>query len=137
TYETKTADKPAVTYFAVPQGGAKPTEGYTAAVWLEPGSTDTATRVTFGQKKSGKEVDISGRVAAASADGKRVTVEVGSKKKGEDQKIDIQLTPKTSITFSSVQKNGARPAEGQSVQISLVPGSKDVAATANFSGEKD
>src|SRR5262249_23763852 len=77
--EIKLGDKTAVTYFGVPQGGAKPTEGYPAAVWLEPGSIDSAARVTFGQKKSGKEVDISGRVATVSADGKRITIEVGSK----------------------------------------------------------
>src|SRR5262249_47885843 len=106
--EIKIGDKTAITYFGVGTDGAKPTEGYAAAVWLEPGSADAAARVTFGQKKGMKEPDVAGRVAAVAADGKHVTITVGSKKKGEDaQNINIQLTPKTNLTFSSVNKGGA------------------------------
>ena len=34
-----------ITYHGVGPDGAKPTEGYHARVWLQEGSTDTATKV--------------------------------------------------------------------------------------------
>src|SRR5262249_10560109 len=45
--EVKVAGTTEVTYHGVGQDGAKVTEGYHARVWLQEGSTDTATKVMF------------------------------------------------------------------------------------------
>jgi RNA polymerase sigma factor (sigma-70 family) len=51
--EIKFNDKTEIVFHGVGPGGAKPTEGQLAQVWLEEGSKDTAARVLFGAAVGG------------------------------------------------------------------------------------
>ena len=55
----KLSDKVSATYNGVASGGAKPTEGYFAQVWLQDGSKDTAATVVFnGPESAGRAGDL-------------------------------------------------------------------------------
>ena len=131
-------DKTILAFHGVGKGGAKMTEGYMAAVSLEDGSKDTAALVDFygaepARRRDEKGPDVTGRAVAAAKDGSAVTVEVPSRKRGDDtETIEIKLTG-TAIGFHNVVLGGAQIEAGQRVQIWLADGSKDTAGRAAFS----
>jgi len=54
TREIRFTDKTIVMYQGAGPGGAKPTEGYFAQVWLEEGAKDAADRVMMGATVAGR-----------------------------------------------------------------------------------
>jgi RNA polymerase sigma factor (sigma-70 family) len=129
-----------VSYDQVGPGGAKPTAGYTARVWLKEGSDDTAERVSFLGFDPNRRTALMGRVNAVAEDGKSFTLQAvfgmeDLRETGvQSAPVEIKLTPQTQVTFSGVGVDGARPAVGDRAQVSLVSGSKDTAARVHFTG---
>jgi RNA polymerase sigma factor (sigma-70 family) len=135
----------ATTYFSVPAGGAKPTEGYNAQVWKSADAkNEFAASIQFsaGKKDGFKgapaiQPELNGTVVAVADGGKQITVEVHSKVKGEQPtRTDIRLTDKTETTFSGVGPDGAKPEQGQTAQVWLEGGTKDSAIRIYF-GDKN
>ncbi len=134
TIEIKLAIKTMLNYANVVKGGAKPTAGYSADVWLERGSKTVAAQVNFrgGSPEGGRIVkggSISGTIAAVGDGGKVITLQTPPKERGgEPTKTDIKIDAKTHITYSNVSLAGEKLTEGYSASVSLVEGSKDTAA---------
>ncbi len=130
-----------VSYDQVGPGGAKPTAGYTARVWLKEDSEDTAERVNFlGHDQARRATQLMGQVTALAEDGRSFTlqptfpVQELNRTGAPSGPVEVKLTPQTQITFSGVGPDGARPMVGDNAQVSLVSGSKDTAARVRFSG---
>ncbi|HJZ57036.1 MAG TPA: RNA polymerase sigma factor [Gemmataceae bacterium] len=142
TASIRVTDKSAVTYSFIARGATKPTAGYQAEVWLEPGSKDTAARVNFigteGRPERGvpeKQPDASGTVSAVAKDLKAFTVEVQPRVRGEGTtKREIKIDDKTQFVYRSVGPDGDKPTEGYRVQVWLADGSKDTAAKVTLTG---
>jgi hypothetical protein len=136
----KLTDKTDASYDQVGPGGAKPTAGYTARVWLEDGSADTAERVSFlGRGLNRPPPPLLGRVMAVAEDGRSFTMQATfpldevTRTGVQSKPMEIKLTPQTQITFRGVGPDGARLTVGDQAQVSLVSGSKDTAARVSFS----
>jgi hypothetical protein len=87
-------DKTQQVYFQVGPNGAKPTVGYTAAVYLVQGSKNAAARVMFTGIQS-LQRSLAGRLGAVSADHKIMTLEVPNLRCGESRemrKLDLKIT---------------------------------------------
>ncbi len=112
----KTDDKTHITYNGVGPNGAKPTDGYTATVWLADGSKDTASFVTFTGSESGRRgADVTGTLVVARRDAKSITVELrgGRDERGAEPKQEtVSFDEKTVITFSNVGPGDAKPTAG-------------------------
>ncbi|HZY88476.1 MAG TPA: hypothetical protein VFE78_26880, partial [Gemmataceae bacterium] len=121
------------TYDQVGPGGARPTAGYTARVWLKEDSKDTAERVSFsGLDRPRRPALMAGRVTAVAEDGRSFTMQELNRTGAQSGPVEIKLTPQTQITFNGVGPDGARPTVGDDAQVSLVSGSKDTAASVRF-----
>lgn len=139
TVEVKITIKTILTYSNVPKGGTKPTEGYSAAVWFEKGSKDTAAGISFdGADRADRgrivqKPDGAGKVVGLSKDGKRITLEIPPVARRDADavatRVDYKIDDKTQITYQNVGPGGDRPAEGQFARVWLADGSKDTAAT--------
>ncbi len=120
----KLGEKATATYNGVGTNGAKLTEGYIAQVWLQDGSKDVATSVSFnGPEPAGRGGDVSGVVASIAKDGKSVEISlVGvrgerGERGAEPKKVTIPFDLKTILSFSNVAKDGATLAAGQRITV--------------------
>jgi hypothetical protein len=120
-----------IVYSGVPKDAQRPTVGYHATVWLAEGSADVVARVRLVVK----EAVLTGVVAAVSADGKTVTLDLGPGKPGAPTQVEIKIVGGTKLVYREVEK-GERPTVGYFAQVWLQPGSKDTAAGITFSGKK-
>jgi RNA polymerase sigma factor (sigma-70 family) len=144
TINVEITDKTVVAYNYIGRGGAKPTEGYDAEVWLERGSMDKAGRVHFlgheerparGAVNVDKEPDRAGRVIAAAPDGKTFTLEVPGKNRGDaPTKWEVKVDDKTRFLLRNVGPDGDKPVVGSVVQVWLADGSQDTAAKVSITG---
>ncbi len=140
--EVQVTDKSSVFYSNIAHGGAKPTEGYYADVWLEPGSKDTAARVSFrGEEGVSRDrtpeppTDAAGAVVAVAKDGKSITVEPPAAARGETPtRQEIQIDDKTHIVYVTVGPDGDKPTEGYQALVWLAAGSKGTAGKVIFRG---
>src|SRR5262249_46010499 len=73
-----------------------------------------------------------GRVAGVSGDGKVLTVEIPPAKDEEPVQTEIKLTDATRESYHGVAVDGARPREGDLVQVWLAEGAQDTAARGGF-----
>jgi hypothetical protein len=129
--EVKLGEQTKVLYFGFEKGADKPAVGQAVAVLLAKDSPGSVTLVVFGEK----EPALTGRVAAVSADGKRLTLEVFSKTK-EPEKAEVTLTDKTRLSYSGVDEDGEKPTVGYGARVWLKPGSKDTATEVQFATKK-
>jgi RNA polymerase sigma factor (sigma-70 family) len=101
--------------------------GNGVAVWLQEGSRDTAATVQANLAR--RTPDVQATIAAISADGKTLTLEI--RKRGEETstKIDIKLTDKTEIEFAGIDRAEEKKLTvGYNAAVWLQDGSKDTAA---------
>jgi len=142
-----------VVYFGVAPGGAAPTEGYRASVWLD-GAVAKAIVFDAAAGKEKKGPDISSAIVAVSADGKRITITAQPKAKGEkgekidkadkvekekpeERQIDIS---EAKVIFNNVHPGQAKPAEGYQAQIWVdpqAPGSATMVILGPGKGKND
>jgi hypothetical protein len=85
------------------------------------------------EKGKGKPADLSGKVVGVSGNGKVLTVQPSPMKGEGAAKTEIKLTDATKESYHGVAADGARPAEGHSVQVWLAEGSRDTADRVRFS----
>jgi RNA polymerase sigma factor (sigma-70 family) len=136
TLEVRLTNKTIQTFSFINKGGAKPTEGYLAEVWLERGSKDLAAQVNFigeaPQPARGvvdKAPDTTGKIVGVAKDGKTFSVGVPSRGRGEEvDKREFKIDDKTDFSYRTVGPDGDKPTEGDVVQVWLMDGSKDTAA---------
>lgn len=91
--------------------------------------------------------DISGRVVEASADGSQITIETGkgSKSKSPDGEIVktaptntiIKVPGAAKVTFNAIGPDGDKPTVGYGASVWLETGSKDTAASVQYSGTEN
>jgi len=116
-------------FSGVAPGGATPTQGYRATVWLDGAAAKT---VVFDATKERKGADLSSQVLYVSPDGRRVTLVIAPKNKGdqpEEREIDIAAAK---IILNNVHPGQAKPAEGYQAQIWLDPTAPGTATVAMF-----
>jgi hypothetical protein len=130
--EIKLTDKTRALFHGIGPGGAMPAEGYTALVWLEKGSKDTAAQVVFRGGAEERAQEFTGKVVGVAADGKGVTVEVAERRGTEVRTVDVKCTDHTEIVYNGVGPDGARPTKGYSARVRLEEGSKDTAGQVVF-----
>jgi RNA polymerase sigma factor (sigma-70 family) len=112
-----------------PQGIAKKKDKM-----LKPPPTADGKR--DGTKSPDSQV-FSARVVALSADGKRLTLELPRRRKGERAaRIDVKLSGKTKALFFDVGRGEARPAKGYRAKVWLEKGSTNRAARVHFTGKQ-
>jgi ferric-dicitrate binding protein FerR (iron transport regulator) len=123
-----------LSYVNVPLKGEKPTIGYQSLVWLAAGETDNAASVIFkGSSPPSPRPDLIGRVAAISADGKEVTLEVQGQG-GRSAQRTIRLDSKTKTSFALMPFFQEVPRVGQQGTVWLSSGSRDLAVRITFRG---
>jgi RNA polymerase sigma factor (sigma-70 family) len=140
--DVRVTGKSLVLYSWIAKGGSKPTEGYSAEVWLERGSKDEVARVAFEghepRPERGvpeKQPEWNGKVAAAAADGKSFTVEVAPMVRGAAAaKQEIKIDDKTQVTYLSVGPDGEKPSVGHLARVWLADVTKENAARVVFRG---
>jgi RNA polymerase sigma factor (sigma-70 family) len=101
--------------------------GHPVMVWLQEGSTDTASVVQANLQR--RNPDVTGTIAAVSADGQVITLDV--RKRGEEQptRTEIKLTDKTEIDFAGTDKAEEKKLTvGYAAAVWLQEGSNDTAA---------
>jgi hypothetical protein len=137
--EAKTADfrifdKAEVTYRGVGLNGAKPTEGYQATIWVQPGAPDVIVKANFVVVESSRQGRgfLSGKVAGVSKDGKEITLELPPDRSGQARQAVVKLTDKSVLTFAYTGKEGAKPSAGYLAEVWLEPDTSDVVARARF-----
>jgi RNA polymerase sigma factor (sigma-70 family) len=134
----KLGAKSSFVYHNVGPGGAKPTEGQQAQVWLEDGSEDTAAEVALSGVVPERWATLSGKVVGVSGDGATVTLEQPpAVRGGKPTRVEVKLTGQTRIAYSNVGPNGATPAAGYLAVVWLLDGSKNTAARATFTRHGD
>jgi DNA-directed RNA polymerase specialized sigma24 family protein len=128
----KLTDKTEYEYVNVDKSGDRPAVGYSASVWLEEGSADTARRVRLGLK----EAVLTGKVGAVAADGKSFTLEVpAAKKDAGPTRVELRLAPHAKLVYQGV-RDGRKPTAGYFARVWLKPGAKDVVSGVIFSGKE-
>ncbi len=134
--EVKLTDKTKLTFSGVGTGGAKIAEGLAAQVWLADGTKDTAASVSFlGSEQMRRSADVFGKVVKVGKD--TVSVETMTRNRGENAKIvDVKLVASTHLTFGNISAGGAKITEGYQANVWFAKGSKDTAASVNFSGNQ-
>ncbi|HSI32518.1 MAG: RNA polymerase sigma factor [Phycisphaerae bacterium] len=137
-----------VTYNGVAAGGAAPTVGYGARVWLDgPAAKAIQFDAIAGKEKKG--ADISSAVVAVAAGGKKITVtlppkgekvekgEKGAKldkaEPAEEREIDLS---DAKIVFNNVRAGQAVPTAGYYAQIWVDPQAPGMATMVVFSPGK-
>jgi hypothetical protein len=84
-----------------------------------------------------KTHDVTGVIRAVADDGRRLTLELPAKIKGDPPTtIDIRLTDKTRLSYFGVDASGETPTVGYVAQVRFVNGSADTAAGVRL-GRKD
>lgn len=136
TVEVKIVAKTALTYSSIAKGGTKPAEGYSAAVWFEKGSKDTAAAIAFNgsdgpeRGRVAQKISGAGKVVSVAKDGKTITLEMPPQNRGDEvSKVDYKIDDKTQITYQNVGPDGDRLTTGYLARVWLADGSKDTAAT--------
>jgi hypothetical protein len=134
----KLGAKSSFVYDNVGPGGAKPTEGQQAGVWLEGGSKDTAAQVSLSGVVPERWTTLRGKVVGVSKDSAVVTLEqppaVGG---GNPRRVEVKLTGQTRISYSNVGPNGTKPTAGDLAVVRLLDGSNNTAAWATFERSSD
>ena len=129
----KLGAKSSFVYHNVGPGGAKPTEGQQAQVWLEDGSKDTVAQVTLSGVVPERWATLRGKVVGVSGDGATVTLEQPpAVRGGNPRQVKVKLTGRTRISYSSIGPGGAKPTAGYAAQVWLIDGSRDTAARVTF-----
>lgn len=127
-----------VSFYDVPPDGAEIAEGMVASVWLNGDTKNPAEKVALRGTVPDPWTTVAGKVGSVSKDGTSFTIEHPPTERGaEPIKTEIKLTPKTHVSFDGVGPDEAKAAEGLYVQVRLLMGSKDTAATATFSKPGD
>jgi hypothetical protein len=119
---------------SVPPGGAKPTVGYSAEVWLAAGDKDTAVTVRYIGARPTRPASLLGKVTAVAAGGKSFTLETTPRRGAAAKSVAVKLTEKTRVTYSGVATGGAQPIVGYRASLLLEDGSPDTAAQVRFTG---
>jgi RNA polymerase sigma factor (sigma-70 family) len=138
-FDVKLTEKPTIIFYSVAPGKAAITEGYSADVWLEEGSKDTARKVVFSgtvyeRQRDGMSPDATGKVLAVSEDGHSFTLEQRPQIRGEEpKKSDVLLGDKTVISFNHVPTGGAKVVKGMTAAYWSAEGKKE-AARVSFTG---
>jgi RNA polymerase sigma factor (sigma-70 family) len=130
-------DKTVVLFTAVGRDGAKLTEGYDAAVWLEGGpggKTAGSVRLSGKGERLRRQADLAGEVVAVAEGGKALTLLAQPQTRGEEpKKVEVKVGAKTGVFFQNVAAGGAKLAPGLRAQVWLAEGSKDSAAVVSLS----
>src|SRR5262249_46809738 len=106
----KLGAKSSFAYHNVGPGGAKPTEGQQAQVWLEDGSKDTAAGVALSGVVPERWATLRGKVVGVSGDGATVTLEQPPAVRGGDPtRGGGQPTRPTPRLFSHLCPDRATP----------------------------
>jgi RNA polymerase sigma factor (sigma-70 family) len=134
--EVRLTDRVEATYDQVGPGGARPTTGYTARVWLKDGSADAAERVHYLGIDLTRRPALLGQVTAVAADGKSFTLRPQLGAEELVKPVEVKMTAQTQVTFSGVGPGGAKPAVGDTAQVSREAGSPDTAARVHFTGSE-
>ncbi len=133
-------------YSGVAAGGATPTEGYRASVWLDGAAAKTIHFDASGKDKKG--ADYSSQVIAISADGKRITVTAPPKGKSDNipkgEKVKEDFKPEereidiagAKIIFNNVHPGQATAAVGYQAQVWVDPQAPGTATVVVFSPGK-
>ena len=127
--EIKITDNTTVTYYSVPENGAKPTEGYQARIRLQNGSKDMAETVAFAGAETGRRsADFMGEVAGSSKDSITLIAAGPRGERGvEPKKQTIPLDSKTVIVFSNVAGGQAKITDGYRAAVVLADDGKTAA----------
>src|SRR5262249_42753084 len=134
----KLGAKRSFVYHNVRLGGAKPTAGQQAHVWLEDGSKDTAAEVALSGVVPERWAMLSGKVVGVSGDGATVTLEQPPAVRGRNpRRVEVKLTGQTRISYSNIGPDGAKPTAGYSAVVRLLDGSNKTAAWATFTRSGD
>jgi hypothetical protein len=134
----KLGAKSSFAYHNVGSGGAKPTEGQHAGVWLEDGSKDTAAEVALSGVVPERWATLRGKVVGVSGDGATVTLEQPpAVRGGKPTRVEVKLTGQTRILYSNVGPNGAKPTKGDLAWVRLLDGSNNTADRATFERSGD
>lgn len=86
--------------------------------------------------KKPEAADVIGVVKSVKEKGKLLTITLKKGKNTDEQTVELKLTDKTQLLFSGVGPGGAEVKEGYAVTAWFEEKSKDTAARANFSGDK-
>ena len=107
-----------ITYIGVGLDGAKPTEGYAAQVWIVKAAKGRAAKVIFTAADGGQFApDVTGKVLAGKDDAS-VTLELPLKEgDARPAKRTIPFDEKTVLSFSNVEKGGAKITAGHSAMV--------------------
>ncbi len=144
--EYKFDDKTQLIFSGIARGGANLAEGLEARIQLDDpkGNVPLVVFLQGTQQapdRSRPEADIAGKVLAVGKDEKSITVEMfpaAPKERGsapaESKQLEIKLSDSAELAFFNVGRNGTTITAGFLVRIWLVPGSKDTAAKASFTG---
>jgi RNA polymerase sigma factor (sigma-70 family) len=125
-------------YHNVGLGGAKPSAGQQAQVWLERGSKDTAAEVALSGVVPERWATLRGKVVGVSRDGATFTLEQPpAVRGGKPRQVEVKLTGQTRISYSNIGPDGAKPTAGYSAVVRLLDGSKTTAAWATFERRGD
>jgi hypothetical protein len=131
--------KTIVRFGNIAKGGARPTQGYLAEVWLVDGSKSTAAKVQFngGAEKFERDApqaksDVAGTIVGVSKTGTVLTVEPPAGRGEKPVRHAIKLDDRTSEIFFQVGADGDRPTEGYAARVWLAAGSKDTASKVHF-----
>ena len=82
--------------------------------------------------------EVTGKVVAVAEDGKSFTLEIPPAERGaEAKKIEIKIADKTTVKYSGIGPNEAKPTQGYQAKVLLAEGSKEVAATITFMGMRN
>lgn len=100
-------------YFGVPKDGDKPTVGYAAVAWLDKNALENATLIEFGTKAP----QLTGVVAAASEDGRSVTLDIYHKGGPPTQRA-VKLSDRTRVSYS-VEADEQKPTIGYHAAVWL------------------
>jgi RNA polymerase sigma factor (sigma-70 family) len=132
--EIKITDQTELVFSNVGPNEARLTEGYAADVRLEKDSTDVAARVHLSGHRNAKNAPHRvGKVVAVAAGGKGTILEKPAKGKPAE-KIAIQFTDKTRVSFANVARDGAAMTVGYEGRVWLEKDSPDTAKAVTFFG---
>ena len=144
--EISITDKTKLVFSNVGPKEARPTEGYSANVWLEKDSKDVAARVQLSghrtiagsilnEKLAPPQLTLP--VSAVADGGKGITLERPGKGEHPAEKIPIRFTEKTRVFFSNVPRDGARSKVGYEARVWLEDNSRDTAKAVRFVGNAE
>jgi RNA polymerase sigma factor (sigma-70 family) len=136
--EFQLGEKTTIVYQSVGPNGAKPTEGYSAAVHIDDASKTLAASVTFsGPESLRRGPDVVGEVFAVAKDGKGITLGAAARGRGEEPaKTEVKFDDKTILLFSGVTKDGAKITEGYHAQVTLNDGPGSIAGVVHLVGQE-